>query len=280
MTTLLKYLAFAILTLSVECNIDSYNTIKGEGEVSEKEFNLSTFQEVTLANGWDVKLVQANENKLVVKANENLIEELKISEDNSTLKINTKSKDNIGRADSKLITLYFSGDLKTLKASSGVNLFAQEQLKFNDIEISSSSGSDVELNVETQKLNCSSSSGSDMILKISSTDVVANSSSGSDLLITGKSNSINANSSSGSDLDLKGYTDSLTANSSSGSDLDATDLKAINVNASASSGSNIDVYPIETLVAKSSSGSDIKYLNKPSVKLEKNESSGGDVSYK
>ena len=280
MTTLLKYLAFAILTLSVECNIDSYNTIKGEGEVSEKEFNLSTFQEVTLANGWDVKLVQANENKLVVKANENLIDELKISEDDSSLKISTKSKDNISRADFKLITLYFSGDLKTLKASSGVNLFAQEQLNFNDIEITSSSGSDVELNVETQKLNCSSSSGSDMILKISSTDVVASSSSGSDLEITGKSNSIKANSSSGSSLNLKGYTKSLTAKSSSGSKLDTKDLKAINVNATASSGSSIEVYPIETLVANSSSGSDIKYYNKPSINLKYNESSGGDVSYK
>ena len=48
----------------MQCNIDGYNTIKGEGEVSEKEFDLSTFEELSLANGWDVKLVQANGNKL------------------------------------------------------------------------------------------------------------------------------------------------------------------------------------------------------------------------
>ncbi len=280
MTTLLKFLAFAILTFSVQCNIDGYNTIKGEGEVAEKEFDLSSFEELTLSNAWDVKLIQSGENKLVVKANENLIEDLKIDQDDKTLKIGTKSNDNIGRADSKLITLYFSGNLTMLKASSGVNLFATEQLNFNDINISSSSGSDVELDVKTQKLNCNSSSGSDMKLKISSTDVVANSSSGSDLHLIGNSKSIDASSSSGSDLNIEGYTDNLKANSSSGSDIDAKNLKAINVVANSSSGSSIDVYPVETLVGTASSGSDINYFNKPSGRLEKNESSGGDVSLK
>lgn len=278
MTTLLKFFAFAILTFSMQCNIDGYNTIKGIGEVAEKEFDLSTFEELSLANGWDVKLVQAKDNKLVIKANENLIAELKIVESEQTLKIGTKSKENVGKADSKLITLYFSGDLSKLRTSSGVDLFAPEQLKFDDIKISSSSGSNVELNVETQKLDCSSSSGSDMKLKISSTDVIASSSSGSDLDIIGKSKSISANSSSGSDLNIEGYTDNLTADSSSGSSIDAKNLKALNVTATSSSGSNIDVYPIETLKAKSSSGADVKYHNKPSISLDKSQSSGGDVS--
>ncbi|RRO24074.1 head GIN domain-containing protein [Flavobacteriaceae bacterium 14752] len=280
MTTLLKFLAFAILTFSTQCNIDGFNTINGEGEVAEKEFDLSSFEELSLANAWDVKLVQSNENKLIVKANENLIDELKIDQNAQSLKIGTKSKDNIGRADSKLITIYFSGSLTKLSASSGINLFASEQLNFNDIDISSSSGSDIELNVKTQKLNCSSSSGSDMKLKISSTNVIANSSSGSDLYLTGKSQSLQATSSSGSDLNVEGYTDELSANSSSGSDIDAKNLKAINVTATASSGSNIDVYPIEILTGNASSGSDIKYHNKPSVRLDKNESSGGDITYK
>ncbi|NBC58884.1 MAG: DUF2807 domain-containing protein [Bacteroidetes bacterium] len=278
MTTLLKFLVFTILTFSVQCNIDGYNTIDGEGEVAEKELDISSFQELSLANAWDVKLVQSNQNKLVVKANENLIDELEINQDGQTLNIRTKSGNNIGRADSKLITVYFSSKLSIVKASSGVNLFAAEQLVFGDIEISSSSGSDVELNLKTEQLNCSSSSGSDLKLKISSTDVVANSSSGSDLQLIGKSKSIQATSSSGSDLNIEGYTDDLTANSSSGSDIDAKKLKAINVTATASSGSNIDVYPIETLVGNASSGSDINYHNEPSGKITKNESSGGDVS--
>ncbi len=280
MTTLLKFFAFAILTFSTQCNIDGFNTINGEGEVNEKEFELSAFDELSLANAWEVKLVQDNENKLVVKANENLIQELNIDQDGVKLKIGTKSKDNIGRADSKLITIYFSGSLNKLSASTGVNLFAPEQLSFNDIDISSSSGSDIELNVKTQKLNCSSSSGSDMKLKISSTDVVANSSSGSDLHLIGKSQSIQANSSSGSDLNIEGYTDELTANSSSGSEIDAKNLKALNVTATASSGSNIDVYPIEILTGNASSGSDIDYHNKPSIRLNMKTTSGGDITYK
>lgn len=280
MTTLFKILLFTVLTFSMQCNFDGYNTIKGEGEVAEKEFDLSSFEELSLANAWDVKLVQGSQNKLIVKANENLIEELKIDQDGQTLKIGTKNRDNIGRADSKLITIYFSNSLTKLKASSGVNLFASDELTFGDIDISSSSGSDVELIVKTQKLNCSSSSGSDLLLKISSTEVIANSSSGSDLELIGNSKSLQATSSSGSDLKIEGYTDNLSATSSSGSDIDAMKLKAIKVTATASSGSNIDVYPIELLTGNASSGSDIIYHNKPSGGVDTNESSGGEVSFR
>lgn len=278
MTTLLKFFAFAIITFSMQCNISGYNTIKGTGEVAEKELELSAFEELSFANGWNVKLVQANENKLIVKANKNLIDILKLDQKNQSLKISTKGGKNITKANSKLITLYFDGDLTKVKASSGVDLFAAEQLVFNNVEISSSSGSDVELNVKTQKLNCRSSSGSKMILKISSTDVIANSSSGSNLEINGKSTSLDANSSSGSTIDIDGYTDNFIVKTSSGSNINAENLKAINISASASSGSSIDVYPLESLTAESSSGARVKYHNKPSVNLDKKESSGGSVS--
>jgi hypothetical protein len=277
MTTLIKILAFTMLAATVQCNMGNYNSIKGEGEVIEEEFELSDFDEVSFANGWDVELIPSTNNKLVVKANENLIEILKIDQDDLYLKVGTESKDNIGKADAKLLTVYYSGKLKTLKASSGVKLFSAEQLEFDDAKISSSSGSSVELNVKTDNLDCSSSSGSEMMLKISSTNVNASSSSGSKLELAGKSKSMVASSSSGSSFTLSGYTEALEADSSSGSKIDAEELKAVNVTASASSGSGIAVYPVEVLDAKSSSGGSIKYYNKPSVDLKRNESSGGSV---
>lgn len=277
MTTLLKILTFALIAVNVQCNIGDYNTVKGEGEVIEKEIDLSDFNEISFANGWDVELIQSNSNKMIVKANENLVDILKVDYDNLYLKVGTESKENIGKADSKLLTVYFSGDLKTLKASSGVELFSSEQLEFKDVKITSSSGSEVELDVKTDKLDCSSSSGSEMTLKISSTDVEASSSSGSELELNGKSKSIIASSSSGSELDLSGYTESLDADSSSGSDIDSSELKAVKVTASASSGSSINVYPIEILDAKSSSGGSITFYNTPSVDITRNESSGGSV---
>lgn len=277
MTTLIKIIAFAVLAVNVQCNIGNYNTVKGEGEVIEKAFDLSNFDEVSFANGWDVKIIQSNENKLIAKANENLVDILKIEQNELKLKIGTESKDNIGKADSKLLTVYYSGNLKTLKASSGVKLFSPDQLEFKDVKISSSSGSSVELNVKTDNLDCSSSSGSEMMLKISSTNVDASSSSGSELELSGKSKSIVASSSSGSKLTLSGYAEALDADSSSGSDINSSELKAVNVTANASSGSSIDVYPVEVLNAKSSSGGSITYHNKPSVDIKKNESSGGSV---
>lgn len=278
MTTLLKLFTIALLTLSFQCDVGDYNTLNGEGTIVEKQFEINDFNQVSFGNGWDVKLIKSNENKLVAKANQNLIDELKIDQESQTLKIGTMSKDNIDRADSKMLTLYFNGDLSSIKTSSGVSLFSGEQLVFNDINISSSSGSRLELNVKTQKLSTSSSSGSNMKLKISSTIVEASSSSGSELNITGKSDSMSANSSSGSNLILEGFSEQLSVTSSSGSSISAKNQKAVNVTANASSGSSISVFPVEVLEAKSSSGASVRYHNKPTVKLDKNESSGGSVS--
>lgn len=280
MTTLLKFFAFALIAVSVQCNMVNYNTIKGTGEVNQEDFNLESFDEVSFSNGWDVEIVQSNQNRLSAEANQNLLDELEIENNNGYLKIGTKSNDNIGKADKKSLILYFSSDLKLVKASSVVKLYSTEQLEFNDIKISSSSGSDVDFDVKTQMLECSSSSGSNMYLKISSTDVDASSSSGSKLEVSGKSNTLKASSSSGSSLRLNGYTQSLDADSSSGSKVDAEDLKAVNVLADASSGSSVSVFPLEILNANASSGGSVKYYNNPSVKVTKDESSGGSVSLK
>lgn len=280
MSTLIKLLTFAILTMSVQCNMGNYNTINGEGEVSEKEISISSFSELSAANGWDVKLVQDSQDRILVKANENLLKEIKIDEDGETLKISTKSRDNIGKADAKLVTVYFSGDVARIKASSGVNMFANEQLTFGDLTLDSSSGSEVELNVKTGNLDCSSSSGSVMELKISSKAVVAKSSSGSRLDAAGKSDSFMGSSSSGSSMNLEGNTDNLDVSSSSGSNVNAENLMALSVKANSSSGSRIDVYPMENLDANSSSGSSINYHNKPSKNITKNASSGGSINSK
>lgn len=280
MTTLIKFFAFAILVFTVQCNIGNYNTIDGTGEVNQEEINLETFDEVSFSNGWEVELIKSNQNRLVADANQNLLDELEVENDNGYLKIGTKSGDNIGKADKKILMLYYNGNLKKIKASSGVKLFANEQLEFGDIEITSSSGSTVELDLKTQNLNCNSSSGSDLFLKISSTDVTASSSSGSELELKGKSNTLVASSSSGSNLILKGYSETLDVDSSSGSKIDAKDHKAINIIADASSGSSVSVFPMETLDAGASSGGSVRYFNNPSEKLTKDESSGGSVSQK
>jgi hypothetical protein len=280
MTTLINFFALALVAMTVQCNMGDYNNINGTGEVNQEEFDLKNFDQVSFSNGWDVEIIQSNQNKLVAKANQNLLDELEVENNDGYLKVGTNSGDNIGKADEKSITLYFNSDLKTLKASSGVSLTSGDQLEFNDIVIASSSGSDVDLDIKTKKLDCSSSSGSNLYLKISSTDVEASSSSGSKLELSGKSDALNAKSSSGSSLKLIGYSESLTANSSSGSKIDAKDQKSVNVTADASSGSRIDVYPMETLNGSASSGASIKYHNEPSVKLTKDESSGGNVSSK
>jgi len=108
------------------------------------------------------------------------------------------------------------------------------------LELSTSSGSDMELDVDAEKVSCDSSSGSD--------------------------------------LKLSGKTNKLYAEASSGSDIKAGDLSAVSSEVKASSGADITVNTSNELVAKASSGGDIKYYGNPQ-KVEKSDGVSGSIRH-
>jgi hypothetical protein len=127
----------------------------------------------------------------------------------------------------------------SLETTSGASLQSGSLLTGEDIKLKSSSGSTMEVEVESDKVTLESSSGSEQ-------------------QISGKA--------------LKLYTAS-----SSGSHIDADELLANEVYAQSSSGSSTTVNPIVLLDGKASSGSSISYSKSPKeIRVE--ESSGGSVS--
>jgi hypothetical protein len=210
--------------------------IKGNDKVVTVERTLDgDFNEIKVSNGLDVYLTQDTNESLSIQADENLHDIIITSVENNVLSIYTT--ENINYAASRKVMVSFS-DISKIKATSGSDVYSTNTIKAEALELSTTSGSDMELEIEVASLSCDASSGSD--------------------------------------LKLSGTADYLVAEASSGSDIKAGNLITKTSNVSASSGADITVNATKELIAKSGSGGDVKYYGKPE-KVEKNDSTSGSI---
>lgn len=168
-------MGFAVALLLYSCG-SSKNQINGAGLVKKKTIKIENkFKAINLKGGWEVTLVEADENKLEVEANENLITALKHQVNRKKLLLGTSK--NINRADAKKITLYHSENLEDITANSGSSVSSKDKLKQRHLTIEATSGATVDLMIKTRHLKIDASSGSNVKISGKSHDVEANISS-------------------------------------------------------------------------------------------------------
>ena len=139
--------------------------------------------------------------------------------------------------ESKKVMLTFK-DVSKIKATSGSDVYSTNTIVEDKLKLVTTSGSDMELEVNTETLNCKSTSGSD--------------------------------------LKLKGKTNILFVEATSGSDIKAGDLIATTCNAKATSGADITINTNKKLEARASSGGDIKYYGNPE-KVDTKDGASGSI---
>lgn len=211
--------------------------LDGNGNVTRQTRNVgSNFSKIDVNRGLNVTLEQSDTYFVEVEADDNLQSHITVKVENETLVITTD--ENIDEAKAKNIRVKMPS-LTNIEASSGSSVTTTGVFKGTEIVVKTSSGSESNVNLEFDKIQCESSSGSSIILK-------------------------------GKALDLN-------TDSSSGSSIDARDLLVNNVVSESTSGSSTDVHPILSLKGKASSGSSISYDSTPKT-IVKDESSGGSVS--
>ena len=219
-TLILTVLSAFVLT---SCNFDFVvNGERGNGDVVTKTRNVEDFDGVRGSAGLDVFLEKGSENKVVVEADSNLHEYIETEVVNGVLKVRTSR--NINRAKAKKVYVTFT-ELNTVEASSGADVISNDVIRAEELSISSSSGADLEIEIDARE--------------------------------------VTAKCSSGADIKLSGRAKYFTADASSGSDINARNLDATKVRAEASSGADVVVNVQESLDAKASSGGDIKYYGDP-----------------
>lgn len=244
MMTLLKFISLTIVSIALNaCQFSAFpfnNGVRGNGIVvtEQRAFNNESFNSIEVSTGIDLFLTQSDNTSISVQADEN-IQELIITEiKNGTLKIYMDESTHHVASKKVVVTLI---TIEHIQASSGSNVFSTNTLKVSSLDLSTSSGSEMELSVET--------------------------------------NSINSSSSSGSLLNLSGKTKEFIGGSSSGSQINASKLTAEFCEVKASSGSNISVKCLEEFNAKASSGAFIKNHEK-SIHSTVKSSSGGHIDTK
>jgi hypothetical protein len=239
MTTLSKIVTATVLSLLLVSCIDmnSITGVTGNGNVQiENRSSNESFNKISASQGLDVYLTQGNEESITVEADENLLDIIKTEITGDELRI--YAKNNIGYAASKKITVTFK-DIRSIESTSGSDIRSTNTIKVDNLELNTSSGSDMSLSVETNQLDCHSSSGSD--------------------------------------LRLSGSTEKLFAKASSGSDIKAGDLISQSSQVKATSGSDITVNTSKELTASANSGGDVKYYGNPAI-VNKNGGPSGSIT--
>lgn len=213
--------------------------VRGNGEVITEDRNINeSFTAIKATEGLDVYLTQSNNQSISVEADGNLHDLILTEVENGVLIIHTK--ENIGRATSKKVHVSFS-DISSITSTSGSDVYSTNIIKVERLNLKSTSGSDMKLEVNTSVLNCKSTSGSD--------------------------------------LRLSGKTIKLVVEATSGSDIKAADLMAESSEVKATSGADITINTSKELTARATSGGDVKYYGNP-TSVDKSDSSSGSVKQK
>jgi hypothetical protein len=224
----IKTLLLLVLVASItSCHFDLGHE-NGNGNVTTQERAVNQdFDKVRGSSGIDVYLTEGSKNKIVVEADENLIDLIETNISNGKLTI--RSSKNIGRSKAKKVHVTFI-KLSSIEASSGADIIGKSVIKNETISLDCSSGADLEVEVFAKEL-------------------YAETSSGADLDVSGKASTMYANASSGSELNAKNLnTITCNAKASSGADIIVTVQDKIN--AKASSGGDVRYYGDPVSVSK------------------------------
>lgn len=239
MTTLIKFIVATVLSLTLfSCNFDmNFNSgVRGNGDVITEDRSINeSFSTIKATEGLDVYLTQSDSESISVEADGNLQELILTEVEDGVLKIHTKK--NIGKATSKKVHISFR-DISSIVSTSGSDVYSTNTITTERLDLKSTSGSDMKLDVNTSVLYCKSTSGSD--------------------------------------LRVSGKTIKLVAEATSGSDIKAADLMAQSSEVKATSGADITVNTSKELTARATSGGDVKYYGNPK-KVDKSDSSSGSI---
>ncbi len=222
MTTLVRIAVAALVALFLsscgfDINLGDFTSgKKGNGKVvTETREITEDFTEVSTSEGLMVYVTQADDFKIDVEADENVIELIATDIKNGKLRIH--ARENIGSATKKIhVSL---PEISALKGSSGSQLHSENTIESNSLEVDGSSGAQIRLEMVVNDLEIDASSGANVTISGNSDHAEVDVSSGG--FINAKdlqTKSCNADASSGGNVKIQ-VSDALTANASSGGNI-------------------------------------------------------------
>lgn len=135
--------------------------MKGNGNVKEETRNVKPFTGIHVTTGMNVRLVQGDQQKVVVVADENLHEIIETYVDNGILEVRAKA--NIWKAEEKKVVVTVS-NIEEIEATAGSNVKSENSLTVENVHVKSSAGSNIHLELSGNLIELSASSGANIFL--------------------------------------------------------------------------------------------------------------------
>jgi len=235
MKSILSSMVLIQMLLINSCTSVQAQFIKGDGNVTKSERNISNFSYIEIEDGIDLYLSQGTSIELSIEADQNLHEYITTKVEGDVLKISLSK--NIWK--SKSLKVYLKViDIKGLEASGGSDVETNGTLKLNDFSVICSGGSDVRLEVEANELKLKASGGSDGFIKGKTNVFKGKASGGSDIKAFDLETNdcfVEVNGGSDAEINVNGK---LMARGSGGSDVSYTG-KPTNIDSNMSGGSDL-----------------------------------------
>lgn len=258
------FITATIASLLVSCNIKTDNgfptnfmTKDGKGIIKTKQYQLS-FDEIKVSQSISAEIVKSDEEKVIVTAPEDIIDEILVESINGKLVI--KFKPNLNISARNVSVKIFAKDFSRVEANSSADIKIKDQFTQEKTDVIVSSSASITGNLEANNFSIEVSSSGSFTGKIWAVDLQAEVGSSGDLNMSGKAKNAN-----------------LSA-SSSGT-LNAQKLVAQNAEIEASSSGDVSVSVSDQLNAAASSSGDINVTKKGNLNiLSQKESSGGSIS--
>ncbi len=213
-----------ILGLMVGCEHRS-----GSGNIVSQTRNVGKFKGVSVGGDFDVEIKIGSPAKVVVEADDNLIDDIDVAEKDGELKISMN--DGLSFNDAQMKVFITTPELNLIKSSASAEVVVLDEMQ-------------------------------------SDRKVVLKASSGSSINAAVNSPATEADASSGAEIVVKGRTKTFEAESSSGASVKASELLSENTIAQSSSGASTSVHASLQLNAKASSGGSVTYRGAASAVIK------------
>ncbi|MGK0413643.1 MAG: hypothetical protein ACJA1B_001851 [Polaribacter sp.] len=228
-----------IAALFSACNGNMLNSVSGNRNVrTENRSVTESFTRVKVSTGLELYLTKGVKPKITVEADENLQDIIITEVKNGVLYI--YSEKNIWKAGARKVYVT-AKTLEGITATSGAEVYTQETITADIIDINASSGAQMEISLDA--------------------------------------NSVETNATSGAHIYVFGLTEKHTSSATSGASIEAYKLRSKQVTARVTSGADINIYASESMSATATSGGDIDFKGSPK-KISKTKNSGGSISPK
>ena len=136
-----------VIIMMVSCNI---NCIKGKGNITKKARDVSSFNAIEVSGAYTIILCQDSITSLNIEADENLQKFITSKVENNKLIIDSKES----LCPTKHINVYINfPTFKNIEVSGAINVQCVNKLIISEMKLDLSGASELNLNIETQKLD-------------------------------------------------------------------------------------------------------------------------------